>query len=247
MDFIHVKDNPNLRPSKVTFKIAVVDNIDLVPSAAQMELKKAMIEGTGIMKYILICHKPGNLIGFIRSQAAYFKTAPIAEADALTVVLTALSKMRVGYDRDGIQELFRLFPDLRMSNIFDSLQRTFWKYHYISVENLRKSGDGATEKPEIDSSSALQPFQRCSICTLFPPCKHFSVEKMAELGKSHPLLNLFLGYFLKRNLQQVRNEEESSRIITEEWSALSIRVLASVAYSTRVVTAVFHTQGECIS
>lgn len=180
--FIQVKDAPNSRPGNATFKIAVVDNLDQVPSASQMELKKVMLEGTGTMKYVFICNNPGSLIGFIRSQAVYFKTAPIAESDALTVILMALSKMRVGYDRDGIQELFRINPELRMSNMINMLQKTFWKHHFISAENLRKSVEGTLEKPEIDSSAALRPHQRCSICTLYPPCKHLTIDLMSELG-----------------------------------------------------------------
>ena len=180
--FASSKD-PKPATKEVGFKLVVVDNIDKASGGSQHELKRVMLDVTGKLKFIFVGTKITGLHQFIRNQAIFLKTAPILERDALTVILSICHRMNVGYDREGIQEMFKSNPSLNMSKLVDSVQNIFCKYYFISAENVKKIGKNKKESPIIDSSAAVMPFGRCEICTLFPPCKHRTEEILSDLGK----------------------------------------------------------------
>jgi hypothetical protein len=110
------------------------------------------------------------------------KSHSIVDRDALQVVLSICKKTRIGYDRDGIRRIFSIHSNMSLSSIIDLLQEVFIKTQYISAENVNKVSGAAPELPEIAAVRSIEPLQRCSICTLFPPCKHTTVEDLARRG-----------------------------------------------------------------
>jgi len=116
------ENNKNQQKQRVTiisskFKLVLLDNIDHATPSHQQELKNIMIQTAGKLRYLFVCEKPGDLIGFIRGQATYLKTAQIKEKDALTVILTMCAKLKIGYDREGIQEVFKSNPNVKQPQI----------------------------------------------------------------------------------------------------------------------------------
>lgn len=182
--FLNVKEDAKDKATMMcNFRLCFIDNIDLCNTAAQGELKKIMIESTGRLRYIFAITNPNNVSTFVRAQATHLKTNIIKPIDALTVVLNVCTKMKVGFDRDGIHELFNVYPELNMAKMIDDIQQIFYLHHYISSENIKKMHRKEIEKPEIDSYVAISPIPRCKICTLYPPCRHMTESILAEMGK----------------------------------------------------------------
>ena len=179
--FAKGKDDSSSFP--VSFRIIVVDEMQMVSATGQNELKKMMGEHAGFLKWILITKDPGTLIGYIRSQATFLRTKVAIEKDALAILLAVCYRMKIGYDRDGIRELFAQNPKLNLTILIDMLQNIFVKYHFISAENVRKVAGRVSGKLEVQASASLQPFNRCSVCTLFPPCRHLTEVQLSEMGK----------------------------------------------------------------
>ena len=71
---------------------------------------------------------------------------------------------------------------MSLSSIFDLLQKVFVERYFCSKENVSKVSGFPIEQPVITPSEAIQPMDRCSICTLTPPCKHITIEQMTTLG-----------------------------------------------------------------
>lgn len=56
-----------------------------------------------------------------------------------------------------------------VSSILDNLQDVFVNTHFVSLENVQKrkqNEKGLVKKIEITSASAVEPLERCDICTL---------------------------------------------------------------------------------
>lgn len=55
----------------------------------------------------------------------------------------------------------------------------FQQYHYLSIENVRKIfQETSANKIQMDIIEMSQPVKRCRICTLQPPCEHYTLQQM---------------------------------------------------------------------
>jgi hypothetical protein len=71
---------------------------------------------------------------------------------------------------------------ISMSLLLDLIQKVFVEKNFISKENVYKVYGKTLELPIIKPYASIEPFERCSICTLYPPCSHITVDDMNELG-----------------------------------------------------------------
>lgn len=167
----------------LAFRVIVIENADCITPSSQQGLKRLLEIGARI-RFFFVLRNPKSLISFVQEKAMFLKTKKISEVDCLTTVLTFLQKMRIGFDREGVKKLLDLNnSSFSLCDIYDQIQNTFIKYHYISKENIEKNAKINTEKKLIPSIRAFEPYVRCKICTLFPPCKHITLEKMAVKAK----------------------------------------------------------------
>lgn len=164
------------------YRLLVIDNADKIPPSNQQTLKKIMENYGEKLRYIFICHKPKSMVGYILSRSTSIKTKAIGEKDALIVVLSILNRSHVGYNRQGIHSVFKLNTDNSLSNIIDLIQKVFVKEQFVSAENVDKVLGKPVELPTVSAAQAILPLDRCSICTLVPPCKHITQDKLNANG-----------------------------------------------------------------
>lgn len=177
-------EQPMERVFIVKFRMVLIDNFDAIPPSSQQMMKRMLLLIGPNLRYLLICHEPKNaMIGFILSKSVIFRTKGIVERDALTVVLTLLNRLTIGYTREGILFLFQqIKPNYSLSALFDTLQQIFNKWYYLSAENCAKGLHKPLDLLTITPSQAIEPLPRCSICTLYPPCSHYTSERLNAWG-----------------------------------------------------------------
>mmetsp|Transcript_20039 Transcript_20039/g.28786 ORF Transcript_20039/g.28786 Transcript_20039/m.28786 type:complete len:519 (+) Transcript_20039:89-1645(+) len=180
--------NANIdRSIPVAYKIIVLDGADNIPPSTQQILKKVIVEQENKVKYICICRDQNKLIAHILSRGMHYRTKLMNERDAVALVIQTLCRENIGYNRHGIRELFTLVPKVDLRMIIETCQEMFVRYHYISMENVRRlfaERDKKTIRIEITKQAAIEPLPRCSVCTLFPPCKHHTIESLESRGIS---------------------------------------------------------------
>ena len=165
---------------RVNFRIIVLDGADLIPPSAQQGLKRFLEEHLNGLKAVLICTDSNKIISNIQSRGVAVRTKHISEKDALLVMLCILNRACIGYDRFGLQAVFAEFsPHYSTSKILDFLQELFKEYHFISLENVHRKL-GRVVKPSVSVLEVLEPLERCDICTLIPPCKHYDQGILLE-------------------------------------------------------------------
>mmetsp|Transcript_10784 Transcript_10784/g.14841 ORF Transcript_10784/g.14841 Transcript_10784/m.14841 type:complete len:521 (+) Transcript_10784:18-1580(+) len=168
----------------VRFRLIVIDNMATISPSNQQELKKIMEAQSTRLKFILICDDPkSQLLTYLHTRATIFKAKQIPERDALMVILSYCNKNSIGFNLDGIRKLFSIHSNISITNIMDLLQKVFLQRHFISEENVAKVSGVGLDKPTISPAQTLEPLSRCDICTLYPPCKHMTLEVMTVLGQ----------------------------------------------------------------
>lgn len=168
------------------YRIIFLDNVDELAPSAQQILKKIMETNEGLIKFIFVCTEPKKLIGHLQNRAFTLRTYSMKEKDALELILKICRTEKIGFEREGIHEMFRNQTSVHLSALIDAVQDVFINLHYISVENILKRKNkesNAAQMIEVLSSEAVQPVARCDICTLFPPCKHISIDDLSEAGE----------------------------------------------------------------
>ncbi|EQC40415.1 hypothetical protein SDRG_02311 [Saprolegnia diclina VS20] len=117
----------------------------------------------------------------IRSSSKCIPLVPLTPAHVLEKVLRICTSERIGYERSAIESLVarrkaKCVPTVQL------LQKLFLTHHYLSTENVRKSlpaNTGAETNSRVLSIPEVTfPLRRCTVCTLLPPCKHITLDKM---------------------------------------------------------------------
>ncbi|KDO30356.1 hypothetical protein SPRG_05067 [Saprolegnia parasitica CBS 223.65] len=117
----------------------------------------------------------------IRSSSKCIPLAPLTPLHVLEKVLRICTRERIGYVRSAIESLVarkkaKCIPSVQL------LQTLFLSHHYLSVENVRKSlvTKASTEPANrvLSIPEVTFPLRRCTVCTLLPPCKHITLDKM---------------------------------------------------------------------
>jgi len=85
---------------------------------------------------------------------------------------------RIGYNLEGMRAIIKLNPDRSLSKMIDMLQEVFVNKLFISKENVLRNASVPIDLPMIPIGRAMEPLDRCSICTLIPPCQHIPLEEL---------------------------------------------------------------------
>jgi len=108
------------------------------------------------------------------------------EKEALLIVLNICFKFKIGYEREGIKAVFDLTCEdglLSLSKIVTLVQITFVKTSYVSSENVFKAAKKNPPQQFVSPTAAIEPFERCKICTLYPPCNHLPMGTLISRGQ----------------------------------------------------------------
>eukprot|EP01039_Chlorochromonas_danica_P004351 gene4350-4772_t len=179
---------------RVKFRLLVIDNFDALPPSSQQSLKNILQPFflTQSIKCFFLCEKPKeSIVSYFLSHAKIVHTKSLCQRDALVVILSLCHRNRIGYDREGIHMIFSqyLLPQggggsisINLSAIIDCCQKVFVEKFFLSEGNVIKAMGLTPPTPIISPSAAIQPYERCVICTLYPPCRHHSQEELNERG-----------------------------------------------------------------
>jgi len=170
----------------VGFRIVVIDNADALTVNAQQTLRKLLDTYIPAVHFIFVCSDIGKLTQYVQQVSVKLRSKAMGEQDTLAWVLKFLFRRKVGYNREGIQMLFKACKDRSLTAMLDLLQDTFLQRDFISAENILRVWTGAPIKvdlPEIPFTRVIEPVQRCRICTLYPPCNHTDLQALVAVAK----------------------------------------------------------------
>lgn len=174
-------DQPLDKAFRASFRYVVIDNFDHVPPSSQQNLKKMMITFGNTLKYLFVCPDPRScMVGFVLNKSTIYRTKSIGERDALSVILSICFRNRIGYDREGLQALFQHHTNFSLSEMIDTLQKVFVETEFVSMANVYRITGKVMDIPLIGPTEAIQPIERCKLCTLMPPCKHISEVELIK-------------------------------------------------------------------
>jgi hypothetical protein len=191
-DFI---DLPIPKAIKVSMKLILLDDADTISATHQNSMKIIMDKNSLKLKWIFIAKEPRKFIQYFQTKAMILKCKNPNEKEALLIILSFCQKFKIGYDRLGIKCLFdshsHMIGDksgtntsgsvsLSLSNMMNILQITFSKTSYISEENILKTLKVKQPPKIVGPYACIEPFKRCRVCTLYPPCKHNTFDTLVE-------------------------------------------------------------------
>lgn len=175
---------PQEKAIKVSMKVVLIDDCDTIPATHQNSLKTIMDKNSLRLKWIFTATESRKFIQFFQSKAMNLKTKLAVEKDTLLICLHFCQKYKIGYDRLGLKALFDANRDppnnLSLSRIYNTMQKTFIKLHYISEENIAKIMKLKVQPNFVSPFASIEPLPRCRRCTLYPPCQHISRESLIE-------------------------------------------------------------------
>ena len=135
------------------------------------------------VKFILMCQPTCEcVIKNISENCNSIEMLKLSPLDNLHRVLQICVKNRIGFTRPAIELLMERAETHSTSTIIDTLQKAFTTYHYLSIDNMYKVfGESYTFTIKLSILDMSKPHTRCSICTLFPPCKHVTLQSLYDV------------------------------------------------------------------
>ncbi|KAK1945128.1 hypothetical protein P3T76_003661 [Phytophthora citrophthora] len=162
----------------------------VTPSVQQHFFVPLLAEANSKKVYMILLVRPdtNKLAEQIKAQAMKVHLHPLSPDLVRTKLLHICQQERIGYTREGLEELMKLCS-FKLMPCLDMLHGIFLKHYFISHANVVKvgqpvSGDRITSSPIAAPPFPLsilrmsEPLRRCPKCTLIPPCSHVSLEKL---------------------------------------------------------------------
>ena len=187
-----IKDHmeaPQDKSIKVPLKLILLEDADTIPATHQNTLKTVMDKNSLKIKWIFTANEPRKFIQYLQTKGVQLKLKSPNEKEALLITLNICHRFKIGYDREGIKTIFDICKEsseglYSLSAIVNLIQTTFIKTHYVSEENVFKAAKKKPPPTVVGPYAPIEPFQRCRICTLYPPCKHLTQDMLIEQGQA---------------------------------------------------------------
>ena len=168
------------------YRVVILNHLDEMSPSEQQNLKKTMDAHESSSRFFFIAREKAKVIESIRNKCESHRVLPISTKDAIEVILRFCFKHSIGYELDGIKELFLRSnaenKKIHLRETFRLLQECFLKRHFLSAENI-KFITGASKEPMLIPIAKSR--LRCNVCTLYPPCKHISESEVIASNRSH--------------------------------------------------------------
>jgi replication factor C small subunit len=174
---------------RVPFKVIVVDDADSISATHQNSMKALMDKNSLKLKWIFTAREPRKFIQYLQTKAVMVNCRAPPEKEALLVVLGMCYRFKIGYERLGIKALFELVAatnkgNVNLTDIVRMVQKCFLARQYISEDNVYVSVGKSRPKVVVSAYASIEPFPRCKICTLYPPCQHRTTEMLVQQAYS---------------------------------------------------------------
>ena len=88
------------------------------------------------VRFFIISGNKKGVINAIQTTAHCLKSNQLKENDCLKVLLHFCKQHKIGYEREAIILLLKIFPKNSLTDIFDLMQIVFTKRYFISYENI---------------------------------------------------------------------------------------------------------------
>ena len=121
------------------WRVVFLDDFHTVPIPSQMNFKQIMEQQAYKLRFIIVTKSVGKLAGYIEqrlSPSQTYEVRPIQMQHGLHILLNILYKNKVGYNREGLEELFKRNKNMDMSTIIDTAQEIFLTRTFISKEEV---------------------------------------------------------------------------------------------------------------
>jgi len=177
-----------IKVKNALIKAVVFEGICTMPPKNQQNVKKLMDDNDENLRFFFTCFEPRKIIANIKQRAFLLKLNPMAEGQRVRFVLSVCVRERVGFEREGLEEIYTKHrPDLKA--ILDNIQLVFIKKQFLSKYNvcaqISPEKLESLDKATISDIAALQPLERCEICTLPRPCHHHPYTVLQAMAEKH--------------------------------------------------------------
>ena len=168
---------------RVPFKVMVLDDADTISATHQNSMKTLMDKNSMNLKWVFTSREPRKFIQYLQTKAAMVTCKAPSEKDALQILLSFCMRFKIGYERTGIEALFKLTAErnkgrVNLTDLMRLLQKCYLSREYISEDNVYVAAGKPRPKVVVGPYAAIQPFPRCKTCTLYPPCQHRDLETL---------------------------------------------------------------------
>lgn len=162
---------------RIPFKVVILDDADTISATHQNSMKTLMDKNTMKLKWIFTAREPRKFIQYLQTKAVMVSCKAPTEKEALMIILSFCNRFKIGFERAGMKCLFELAAkqnekmsksgNVNLTDIFRLLQKCFVTRHFISEDNAYMAAGKARPKNVVGPYAAIQPFERCRICTLY--------------------------------------------------------------------------------
>ena len=109
----------------VGFRIVVVDNADILPVSAQQTLRKLMDTFLPVAHFVFVCADINKITQYVKDLSVKLRSRAMGEQDSLAWIVKFLFRRNIGFNREGIQLLFKICKDRSLTDMLNVLQDVF--------------------------------------------------------------------------------------------------------------------------
>ncbi|EGZ15990.1 hypothetical protein PHYSODRAFT_316099 [Phytophthora sojae] len=159
----------------------------VTPSVQQHFFVPLLADANAKRVFVILLVRPdaNKLAEQIKAQAMKVHLHSLSANLVRTKLLLICQQERIGYTREGLEELAKLCS-FKLMPCLEKMHEIFLKQYLISEANVVKVSQptSSTAGPPGLSPFPLsilrmsEPLRRCPKCTLLPPCSHLPLEKL---------------------------------------------------------------------
>lgn len=146
--------------SAATFKLVILDEADMMTSAAQFALRRVIEKYTKNVRFCLICNQVNRIIPAIQSRCMRFRFSPLKKDQCYERLISICSNEGIKYSKEAIQKIVDIGKG-DMRKILNLLESTSMAFGEITINNVYSCA-GLPSPDQIETIikiMCLKPFE----------------------------------------------------------------------------------------
>ena len=127
-----------------TFKLVILDEADMMTSAAQFALRRVIEKYTKNVRFCLICNQVNKIIPAIQSRCMRFRFSPLKKEQCLKRLIEICNKEGIKYQSENALHKIIEIGKGDMRKILNVLESTYMTFDMLTEDNVYSSAGLAT-------------------------------------------------------------------------------------------------------
>ena len=173
------------------YKMIILDEVDTLDEASQIELKRLMEKYYANIRFCLICNYIDKIIPSLQSRCTRFRFTSIETKDMKKRLLHVVQKENVNIESKAINAIINISKgDLRKA--LNLLQSSYLTYTYITAQQIY-------DLSGLPSPTEITKMYNMILNMSFNVCYHYIWNEIIENGYSlHDIITLMYPKILKK-------------------------------------------------